>query len=87
MKKLSDVAAYMIGELARMTTALAHQVFDTRGMLYPHPAETSKVVKMTPELYNKYEPLIKEHYLKEEERLAREETTQGLKNQPGMGGR
>ena len=87
MKKLSDVVAYMISELARMTTALAHQVFESRGMLYPHPAETSKMVKMTPELYNKYEPLIKEHHLKEEERLAREETTRGPNSQPGMGGR
>jgi len=87
VKKLSDVAAYMIGELARMTTTLARQVFESRGMLYPHPAETSKMVKMTPELYNKYEPLIKEHHLMEEERLAGEETTQGMRSQPGMGGK
>ena len=85
MNRIIEITAEVCRELARRTTELAKDVFQSRGMVYPHPADTS----LDQNHRDKYEPVIKEHYSREEQRLAREEemTQQGPRNQPGMGGR
>ena len=67
------ITDHIIRELGVRTTALAKDAFEKRGMAYPHPAEVSSFIGMDPALSSKYEPIINEFHIKQEESLAARE--------------
>ena len=85
-KELDNMISMRLTEgLARLTTSLAKRVFESRGMAYPHPAEASAVIGIDPVLSEKYELVIKEHHLKQEEKFAAME--EGANRGPAPTGR